>query len=110
MVGIGFGMQASILAKLFTIVESGVITAPLWLAQNPSETAFPNNQTYVRTFILTLLATSFPNLTKMQVETVVMAMMAHATKLDQFKTNLRDFLIQLQVIISSTHSFFLFDR
>jgi exportin-1 len=56
-----FKMHATILARLFNIVETGAVTVPLWKGA-PNQ--FPNNQTYVRAFVCNLLATNYKNLNK----------------------------------------------
>lgn len=91
-----FSTQAMILAKLFNIVETGAITAPLWLKANPNPAAFPNNQTYVRQFVMNLLHKAFSNLTPSQIEQFVAGLFSLNTQLEKFKTHLRDFLIQLK--------------
>jgi len=94
----GFPLQATILAKLFHIVESGAITQPLWVGNPnlPPGVSFPNNQTYVRQFVVNLLRKSFATVTQSQVEQFVAGLFALNTRPDQFKTHIRDFLIQLK--------------
>lgn len=58
----GLTMQATILAYLFSVVESGKITVPL----NPTQqtTSGQTNVTYVQEFVANLLKTAFPHLTE----------------------------------------------
>lgn len=89
----GFRLQSAILAKLFSIIESGAITVPLWKAGQGN---FANNQTFVRDFVVNLLSTSFPNVARAQNEQFVMGLFTYHSNLAEFKTHLRDFLIQLK--------------
>jgi len=93
----GFRLQALILAKLFNILETGAITTPLWVnAQNPNPSAFPNNMVYVRQFVCQLLLKAFPNLTPQQVDHFVVGLFTTQKNVNEFKTHLRDFLVQIK--------------
>lgn len=58
-VGAGLNLQCQILQRLFQIVETGVVTIPLWGA----EQQFPNNQTFVRGFVTNLIGKTFQTVT-----------------------------------------------
>lgn len=88
----GFRMQATLLAELFHIVETGAITVPLW----GNDASFPNNQTYVRHFTANLMLESFETLNKSDVENFMNGLFQTNTKLAAFKQHLRDFLISLK--------------
>lgn len=64
----GFKLHAKILHHLFTIVNSGVITAPLWDEAAKGPTAYPNNAVFVHEFVSDLLSRSFPNLRPAQLQ------------------------------------------
>lgn len=64
----GFKLHAKILHHLFTIVNSGVITAPLWDEAAKGPTAYPNNAVFVHEFVSDLLSRSFPNLRPAQLK------------------------------------------
>ena len=64
----GFKLHAKILHHLFTIVNSGVIKAPLWDEAAKGPTAYPNNAVFVHEFVSDLLSRSFPNLRPAQLQ------------------------------------------
>jgi len=88
----GFRLQATILAKLFTIVENGKITVPLW----KSDQSFPNNPTFVREFTMNLLRRSFKNLTPVQIKEFVEGLFRLHSQTPNFKVHLRDFFVKLK--------------
>jgi len=88
----GFKSQATILAAMFHIVDSGRITAPLW----PPSQSFPNNQQYIRAFTSDLLHKSFRNLSQKQIFDFVDGLFKLNRQLAEFKTHLRDFLVQIK--------------
>ncbi len=59
----GFGLQATILLKMFHLVESGQVRVPLW---DPSKVSDPSmtNQRFLREYIMNLLNGAFPHLSK----------------------------------------------
>lgn len=59
----GFRMQSVILARLFGLVESGAIQAPLYSAQQVTNLNTPN-ATFLREYVANLLQTAFPHLQK----------------------------------------------
>lgn len=89
----GFKMHSTLLAKMFGIVENGSVTVPLF---DPSTAAFPNNASFLRSFVVNLLASAFTNLTQHDVERFVQGLFALNANLEAFKMHLRDFLIQLK--------------
>jgi len=88
----GFRMQATILAKLFTIVETNKINVPLW----KDGQSFPNNQTFVREFTVNLLRRSFKNLTPAQIKEFVEGLFRLHAQTPNFKVHLRDFFVKLK--------------
>lgn len=64
----GFKLHAKILHHLFTIVNSGVIKAPLWDETTKGPTAYSNNAVFVHEFVSDLLSRSFPNLRPAQLQ------------------------------------------
>jgi len=98
----GFKLQATILSQMFNTVESGGIGAPLWdpnVMQDPSLT----NQLYLRNYVTNLLASAFPNLSRLQVESFVNGLFGLNKDLAAFKSHLRDFLVQLKVFSSGNN-------
>lgn len=65
-------MQAKILATLLSVVKANVLPVPLW-----DEAAEPNkyssNLAFVHGHLVTLLATSFPNMTAPQVRALLVS-------------------------------------
>lgn len=94
----GFRLHSAILAKLFGLVETNAITAPLWTNPmfNPTGASFANNGLFVRTVVASLVGKAFPNLTSHQIEQFVMGLFHYHAMLTEFKNHLRDFLVQIK--------------
>jgi exportin-1 len=82
-------VQVKILSQLIGVVKEGMVHVPLW----PEGQAYPSNANFVQTHLVQLLATSFPNMTDVQVQHVV-ARMFELTDFTEFKNHCRDFLVQ----------------
>lgn len=67
--------------------------AACFAVQAKGPTAYPNNAAFVQEFVCSLLATSFPNMTPVQIQSAVAGMMAIEDK-RAFKHHMRDFLVQ----------------
>ena len=52
-------MQTTVLARMFSLVSRGNITAPLY---DPSQNAYPDNATFLKQYVGNLLMSAFPNL------------------------------------------------
>lgn len=89
---------------LFEIIQTpDVIKQPLWDAASVGPAAFPDNASYVREQLITLLSTSFPNLTAAQVQACV-AGMFDLKDHSMFKNHLRDFLVQTKQFASQDNA------
>jgi len=99
----GLTMHATILAYMFTLVETGKVTVLL----NPNEsngTAFAGasdrvtaaNVSYVQDFVANLLRTAFPHLTDNQIKITVTGLFNLDQDIPAFKEHLRDFLVQIR--------------
>ncbi len=90
----GFKMHATLLRHMFHVVQMGKVTVPLFdpSSQPPGQT----NPSFVREHISSLLISSFPNLSRTQVQKFVEGMFDINMDLATFKTHLRDFLIELK--------------
>lgn len=90
----GFKMHATLLQHMFHLVQMNQVTVPLF---DPSISSHgQSNPAFLREHISTLLITSFPNVTKTQVNAFVEGIFDLKMDLPTFKTHLRDFLIQLK--------------
>ncbi|XP_073129771.1 protein EXPORTIN 1A [Henckelia pumila] len=89
----GFKLHVLVLQHLFSLVESGVLTEPLWdVATAPYP--YPNNGMFVREYTIKLLSSSFPNMTATEVTQFVNGLFESRTDLSSFKNHIRDFLVQ----------------
>ena len=91
----GLTMQATILAYMFLIVETGKITVPLNPGIQTSKNQ--NNVQYVQEFVSNLLKTAFPHLTDTQIQVTVQGFFNLDQDVPAFKEHLRDFLVQIRV-------------
>jgi exportin-1 len=91
----GFRMQCVILARMFGLVESNSIAAPLYTpaqVQDPSTT----NAQFLRDYVVSLLQNAFPHLQPLQIQQFVQGLFSLNQDLPKFKLNLRDFLISIK--------------
>ncbi|XP_022718569.1 protein EXPORTIN 1A isoform X6 [Durio zibethinus] len=89
----GFKLHVLVLQHLFFLVESGLLTEPLWDAATVPY-PYPNNGTFVREYTIKLLSTSFPNMTAAEVAQFVNGLFESRNDLSTFKNHIRDFLVQ----------------
>lgn len=85
----GLAQQATILAYMFTLADTGKLTAPL-------APGVANNTLYVQQFVANLLKTAFPHLTDNQVKITVQGFINLDQNIPLFKEHLRDFLVQIR--------------
>jgi len=93
----GFKLHSQILATLFLAVDADQITMPLW--PQDGSVAVPNGHTnsqYLRELLLQMFSSSFPNLTPLQLSSLIGQMFEHCRDQAAFKQHLRDFLVQLK--------------
>jgi exportin-1 len=89
-----FNTQCKILRHLFSLVETGKVTSPLW---NPQQhTGVSTNQQFLRVYLANMLSSHFKNLSKNQVHSCVNGFFAVNSDESSYRTHLRDFLIQLK--------------
>jgi exportin-1 len=90
----GFKMHATLLRHMFHLVVQNQVTVPLFDATTaqPGQT----NPAFLREHMSSMLVSSFPNLTKMQVKAFMDGMLDVSMDLPTFKAHVRDFLIQLK--------------
>ncbi|XP_059304378.1 protein EXPORTIN 1A isoform X3 [Lycium ferocissimum] len=89
----GFKLHVLVLQHLFCLVESGMLTEPLWDASTVPY-PYPNNAAFVREYTIKLLSTSFPNMTSAEVTQFVSGLFESTNDLPTFKNHIRDFLVQ----------------
>ncbi|XWS42887.1 hypothetical protein CRYUN_Cryun16bG0052900 [Craigia yunnanensis] len=89
----GFKLHVLVLQHLFFLVESGLLTEPLWDAATVPY-PYPNNGMFVREYTIKLLSTSFPNMTAAEVTQFVNGLFESRNDLSTFKNHIRDFLVQ----------------
>lgn len=120
----GFKLQSALLARMFQIVETGVIQSPLF---DPSQVpdASITNSIFLREYTANLLRNAFPHvqlyvslvslfhdwtchshmvLRSVQVQMFVTALQENNNDIGRFKLALRDFLIQLKEFSSGDNS------
>ncbi|XP_055956822.1 exportin-1 [Patella vulgata] len=88
----GLTMQATILAYMFSTLESDKITIALGGASSNSI----QNVTFVQQFLLNLLKTAFPHLNESQIEIFIKGLFSFDRDFAAFKEHLRDFLVQIR--------------
>ncbi|KAF8939545.1 Crm1-F1 [Dissophora ornata] len=90
----GFKLQSQLLARMFFLVESGAVQAPLF---TPAQVTDPNmtNGQFLREYMINLLQNAFPHLQPSQIRSFTLALFETNRDPNRFKLHLRDFLIQL---------------
>ncbi|CAN6458106.1 unnamed protein product [Victoria cruziana] len=89
----GFKLHVLVLQHLFSLVDSGSLTEPLWDVTAVPYT-YPNNTFFVRDYTIKLLGTSFPNMTTVEITRFVDGLFESRNDLPTFKNHIRDFLVQ----------------
>ena len=85
-------LQVKILSQLISVVKGNMVPVPLW-PQDQGQT-YSSNAEFVRSHLLQLLSSSFPNMTQQQVQRVVDGMFETVEDYAVFKNHCRDFLVQ----------------
>jgi len=85
----GLTLHASILAYMFSLVETETIKVPLGSNNE-------NNVTYIQGYVANLLKTAFPHLTDNQIKITVTGLFNLDQDIPGFKDHLRDFLVQIR--------------
>ena len=86
-------VQVKILGSLLGTVKSNLVPVNLW----PEGQTFANNMAFVQSHLLTLLSSSFPNMTETQVQRIVDKMFESVDNMTAFKNHCRDFLVQVRL-------------
>ncbi|KAI9637560.1 CRM1 C terminal-domain-containing protein [Dioszegia hungarica] len=91
----GFRMQAVLLARLISLVETNAVSAPLY---DPTTVPDPtiSNADFLKSYISDLLCNAFTNVQPAQIAHFVNLLFNHSPDPVKFKFTLRDFLISLK--------------
>merc|ERR1719153_243042 len=87
----GLTMHATILAYMFTLVESEKVTVPLNAADKTV-----TNMVHIQGFVANLLKSAFPHLSDNQIKITVTGLFNLNQDIPGFKDHLRDFLVQIR--------------
>ncbi|KAF9170013.1 Karyopherin transporter [Mortierella sp. AD011] len=90
----GFKLQSQVLARMFYLVESGAVQAPLYTSAQVTDPNMTNSQ-FLREYMMNLLQNAFPHLQPSQIRVFTLALFETNRDSNKFKLHLRDFLIQL---------------
>ncbi|GAK65900.1 nuclear export receptor crm1 [Moesziomyces antarcticus] len=88
----GFKTQCQLLARIFELIETDRVTAPLWDASTQTDASM-NNRLFIRQYTSNLLRTAFPHMQAEYVDHFVNGLCMHSSDLIAYKLHLRDFLI-----------------
>ncbi|KAG0002313.1 Karyopherin transporter [Modicella reniformis] len=90
----GFKLQSQLLARMFFLVDSGGVQAPLFTPTQVSDPSVTNSQ-FLKEYMMNLLQNAFSHLQPSQIRTFTVALFETNRDANKFKLALRDFLIQL---------------
>jgi len=91
----GFKLQTMVLARLFQLIESGHVQAPIFDPSSVPDSSV-SNAVYVKQYTLDLLTNAFPHVQQSQIRDFVQILGDSTNDLIRFKSAVRDFLIQLK--------------
>ncbi|KAI5115713.1 hypothetical protein M0805_009262 [Coniferiporia weirii] len=105
----GFKLQSVLLARMFQLVETNQIQAPLF---DPVTVPDPNvsNPAFLREYCTNLLKSAFPHMQMAQVQHFVVSLGEFHGDINRFKLSLRDFLIQLKEFSGDNAELFLEEK
>ena len=88
----GFKTQCVLLARIYELIETDRVTAPLL---DPATVQDPNmnNRLYIRQYTSNLLRNAFPHVQAQYIDSFVNGLCMHSSELGAYKLHLRDFLI-----------------
>ncbi|KZV88566.1 hypothetical protein EXIGLDRAFT_651045 [Exidia glandulosa HHB12029] len=97
----GFNLQTMILARLFRVVEGGIVTSSL--AESAGADPSIPNSLFLKEFVANLLKNAFPHVAPSKIETFVLSF-AQVQSDATYKTVARDFLIELKEFASTDNA------
>ncbi|KAI5115717.1 hypothetical protein M0805_009266, partial [Coniferiporia weirii] len=106
----GFKLQSALLARMFQLVETNAIQAPLFDSAAVPDSASMTNSAFLREYTVSLLRSAFPHVQMAQVQAFVVSLGELHSDINRFKLSLRDFLIQLKEFFGDTAELFLEEK
>ncbi|CAO3673608.1 unnamed protein product [Umbelopsis vinacea] len=105
----GFKGQTEVLARLFQLVTANAIKAPLY---DPAKVAKPgmNNKEFLYDYVSELMQNAFPHLKSAQIKVFVSSLFEYNVNQHKFKTEVRDFLIQLNEFAGDTDDLYIEEK
>jgi len=91
----GFKLQSMLLARMFQLVQTGVLQQPLFDPASVSDPSMTNVR-YLHDYTTNLLASAFTHVSPQRVDAFVTALQENPNDVNRFRATLRDFLIQLK--------------
>ncbi|XP_033735453.1 exportin-1-like [Pecten maximus] len=95
----GLTTQATILAYMFVLVETGKVTVALGTNSSSSQ-----NVQYIQQFLLNLLKAAFPHLNEPQIRVFIEGAFSFDRDIPAFKEHVRDFLVQIREFAGEDNS------
>ncbi|KAH8549901.1 nuclear export factor CRM1 [Umbelopsis sp. PMI_123] len=105
----GFKGQTEVLARLFQLVSANAIKAPLY---DPATVSKPgmSNKEFLYEYVSELMQNAFPHLKSSQIKVFVTSLFEYNVNLVKFKTEVRDFLIQLNEFAGDTDDLYIEEK
>ncbi|TFK72161.1 hypothetical protein BDN72DRAFT_957485 [Pluteus cervinus] len=97
----GFKLQSVLLARLFQLVETNALQAPIF---DPAAHPNTTNSAFFKQYCADLLKNAFPHVQNTHITHFVNALGEYHNDLNRFKLALRDFLIQLKEFSSGDNA------
>ncbi|KZS98963.1 hypothetical protein SISNIDRAFT_492282 [Sistotremastrum niveocremeum HHB9708] len=91
----GFKLQTLVLSRMFQLVETNQIQAPLFDPATVPDSSI-SNSIYVKQYCVNLLTAAFPHVQPLQIRDFVQSLGEYNSDINRFKAAARDFLIQLK--------------
>jgi exportin-1 len=101
----GFKLQVKILQQMIMVIENNSLTQPI-NDNNGQLHQFSSNKEYVQNLILNIIMELFPNLNKVLVQTLVMQMFNNVDNWKEFKSTIRDLMVQMRSFSSTSDEFY----
>ncbi|KAI8576810.1 hypothetical protein K450DRAFT_255082 [Umbelopsis ramanniana AG] len=105
----GFKGQTEVLARLFQLVSANAIKAPLYDVATVSKPGMSNKE-FLYDYVSELMQNAFPHLKSAQIKVFVTSLFEYNVNLVKFKTEVRDFLIQLNEFAGDTDDLYIEEK